>query len=189
MADISTIDLALRSEQSVPLSQTQNDNNLTYIETAVNAALADVNVLRRHGEMYQNDNATTTGTLTADTWTHYNFGTIASEHTKEVTFDVSTGTITCPTDGDYRVTIAVAFSGTTTNTVYFAPGVGDGVTQVAQSQHQIPRKLGSSDIGALAVVGVVTVTAGQKIGLMIKQDATQAVTVSDFTLSVQGVPS
>ena len=189
MADISTIDLTLRSEVSSGLTQTQNDTNLTDIQVAVNAALGDLNALRRHGEIYQQDNATGTGTLSVDTWTHYDFGTIASEHTKEITFDVTTGTLVCAAAGQYRVACSLSFSGTTGNTITVCPGVGDGTTQVEQDQHQISRKLGSGDIGATGFVGIVTVTAGQKIGLMLKQDAAQAVTVANLTLCIVGVPA
>jgi hypothetical protein len=188
MADISTIDLTLRSETSSALTQTQNDTNLTDIQTAVNALVADVNILRKSGEMYTENNATTTGTLTADAWIKYNFGTIASEHVfGDVTFDATTGTLVCATAGQYAVNCNISFLGTTGNTLTFTMGVGDGVTQSEQTQHQVARRLGSSDVGACGFNGVVTATAGQKIGLMLMQDSTQAVTVVNFTMTIKSV--
>jgi len=190
MADISTVNMQKRSEQANALSATQNDENLGALETAVNALIARSNIVSKYGAMYLEDNTTTTGTLTADTWTNVTVADIAvHDEYNGIAFNSTYKGLAVDTSSTYEVECHLSFKGTATNTVWFTMGVGDGTTQTPQTAHQVSRKLGTADIGAASFAGTVTATNGQIINLMIKQDATQAVTIENMTFVARGIPT
>jgi len=192
MADISTIDLTLRSEVSSGLTQSQNDTNLTDIQTSVNAILGDVNALRRYGEMHLVENATATAVAADETWYTVQPSGVQSDHLNEVTFDNTNKGLIAPADGVYSVVVTgITAYGTANDIVHYGIGIGDGSTQVVDPDHIVNRKLGTqSDIGACSVGGTIDLTAGQVVTLEVYNASnSNDVTTANFTMKFQGVPA
>lgn len=173
------IDLTLRSEISQAISQSQNDTNLTDIETEVNKIGNALEAASIYGEMYQTDNAVATSIAVADTW--YPVVNFTEGHTGGLTFASSLFTLTA---GDWIVWAAISFAGGSNTNVQFTIGV-DGT---ADEKHQVERRLSSSDVGAMALCGIVEATEGQTLGLQVKNiTSTAGVTVEQCTFMCRKV--
>ena len=66
------------------------------------------------------------------------------------------------------VTASISCSASTINDIW---DVGISVNNASpEAGHIIQRKFGNNDVGAMAVSGIVTVTAGQTIELQVRRD-------------------
>jgi hypothetical protein len=168
------IDLEKRGEQASALSATQHDNNMTKLETAVNATGAAVETATTLGEMWMAGNAV--ATTTGDNNWHQVTGFTAGE-LEGTTF--ASDALVLPATIWYT-TCSVSFSGTSGNIIQF----GYGIDGTVDTQHIAERKIGvSGDVGVVSLVGYITVTEGQSLGLYVKNtNATADVTVKHATV-------
>lgn len=162
------LDLTTRAENAAAISATLYDATLTAIQTAVNAIYTRLDALEAelaYGEMYIASDQTVT---VASAGTYVKVGDFTSGHLDILTFDATTDSLVATQAGDYLVSASFSISGVnaTTYRVRFAV---DGTTV---ADHECSRKTSSTDVAAAALTGILTLTAGQKVSLMITGDNT-----------------
>ena len=133
-----------------------------------------------YGEMYIQGNATATTISTADTWTQVTAGWTggitnnATFSTDQLSVDYSAG--------DYEIAVALSFTGAANDTWTFGIAVNDSVDETSR----IERKTSSTDVGAIALVGVFTLSASDTVQLYVKnQDLTNNPTVTEAALTLR----
>jgi hypothetical protein len=181
MATLTDIDLLLRGEVTTPLSTTLHDARLTILEDAINALNAQVNALstisKTYGEMYKNGSAATTNCAVPGTY--YAITGFTAGHLDLVT--MGSDALIAPTAGDYQAFAMISFTGVTAHINAFTFGVAGS----AVSEHVVERKLGTgSDIGAVALTGILALTAGQSVGIMVADVGSTGVVSSPYLTMV-----
>jgi len=181
---ITDLDLTQRADQAAPLSAVQHDANLTALENKINELIDTLHALLSYAEAFLSGGVAALNLAIADTW--YGIPGLTGGHQDRITFDATKNSLVVAADGDYYVSASVSFSGTTGHTFKLGFGVGDGDTQVVDTDHVAIRKAASGDVGTMSCVAIVEATAGQHITVnLLDVGGTGNVTPAEVTLVVQ----
>lgn len=137
------------------------------IDGSLNQENGNATINMIYGEMFINESTPTTVSYAA-TDVYVNILTNqADSHTNGFTF--SSGKLTAQYSGMYKVDASISFSGQTGST----HGFTFGFNGVKENECYTRRKLGSTDVGALAVTCIFPLNAGDNVTLMsADEDAT-----------------
>jgi len=134
-----------------------------------------------YGSIWASGNAVASSHAVADTYYQITIFTDAGP-SNGCNGDPSNDHISVPVNGVYLVNCAIAFSGQTGDTIGFKIHKNNGAT--AFDQLHIHRKLGSADVGACSLAGLVELDAGDTVELWSESDDTNDITIQDVQLSV-----
>ena len=174
--------LEKRSEQTTALEPEQFDDNMTKTEAAIAKLNALARAISQFGEMYFTGNAIATSCASSAT-DYVVEGVLAAGQCNLVTFLVDNSSLVLPA-GTWIVEAVASFAGISAHSYRFAFAL-DGTVDA----HHIGRvAVASTDTRVVAVVGILTTTEGQKLTIMVRDEAgTGNVTISDLTVIARRV--